>query len=283
MVDVGLPLRDGATKTYTQSALHEPATKIRIVMSVRKLCGGRGHPLKTKECIMNRRITISFIAAVIAASSPAQAQTNLPGVTVTADGWPILCAGSDCAYLIDTWKNPRTNQTPMGGGGSISLTHDEFCEKLENRAPDQCDAEDPPSVPFVDPGWEGNGCGTGGWADSLITILAHQYGTSGFTGNLDEPMDGVSFLNACNDHDQCYFGTPIGTRSKSYCDNTLFEALGSVCAAAASYQQSNCEDIAFQYRGALGTAASDEAWEEDHDAMICALYAKDMDRNGCES
>lgn len=192
----------------------------------------------------------------------------------------MLCHGHACEYLVNLWGSYESNGSAHGGGGTvIHLSREQFCEKLDDRKPDQCDVDDPPLMPWQQD-WETNGCGSGGISNWVASQAGFVTGISGWTGNLDEPLDGVSFLGACEAHDRCYYGG-LGGATKRGCDDNFDGALTAVCSDVPFYQQSACGSVADMYVAGVENMGND-AWESNHEAAECYWWAKDMQQSECD-
>jgi hypothetical protein len=116
----------------------------------------------------------------------------------------------------------------------------------------------------------------GGWRDVLLTRLAG-ITLPTFTGNLDEPFPGVSFLSACNAHDRCY-----GLQLPQFeCDNLFFVNMQGACESnTANATRTLCTSTAAIYFGTVaqhGEGAYESAGE-DH---ACAVWHREMESNDC--
>ncbi|KXI29436.1 hypothetical protein [Paraglaciecola hydrolytica] len=118
-----------------------------------------------------------------------------------------------------------------------------------------------------------NGCGAGGLLESTLTALAT--GINGFTGNLDQPLTGISFISACNNHDMCY-ATQGGQNS---CDTAFLRNLEVICSSYSS--QGGCLDFAYTYRAAVGQAGA-SAYSNAGLAKQCKNVKEDYIKN-CSS
>lgn len=230
---------------------------------------------------MRSSISVALMGVVVAAIiSDAAAQSNqLPTVQVRANrlGSPtVLCTGDDCASVIADLTS-GSSPTHMIGEQEGPLYDDfdrTFCAALEEVQPDNCPASgSPPSVPGYDPSWQGNGCGSagGGWfEESLLNYLLGQYPQ--YTGVIDNPLAGFSFLDACNAHDACW---GIGADRDS-CDNAFGTTLTGICNGNAT-----CNGIAAGYRFAVGTSSGTEAYQASRQQLRCAAWRHDMSSNAC--
>ena len=115
-----------------------------------------------------------------------------------------------------------------------------------------------------DPRSDVNGCGQPGWTRSLLNELINIVGYD--EGNLDEPMLGCSFRNACNNHDACY---NTCNKSRATCDADIETDI-----------QAACNDCAERfYGGGRGTTTGRmlfeaKCWD------LAALYSRAVSRLG---
>jgi hypothetical protein len=226
------------------------------------------------------------------ATGSALATTNLPPVKVvgiTIDQVKLSCTGAACSSYLESigGEEPQPihlRQPNMGEGGmpSVAVTRLQFCNQLASQKPSGCNRASPPSTPVYDPMWEPNGCGTGGLQDLFLSMVMDGLYADHYSGNLDAPMhtsDGVniSFLGACNHHDQCWGSG--GARGK--CDSAFFDEMRSQCAGLSGADFSSCNGMAGGYYAAVASdyaTATYDAWAND---LACAAWAYDMRRNGC--
>jgi hypothetical protein len=149
-----------------------------------------------------------------------------------------------------------------------------FCTKLREEAPDDCQTGGTgPSVPGYDPNWQGNGCGSagGGWLESAVAgYLLGDYPQ--YTGDINNPLPGISFAAACNEHDACW---GVGA-DRNTCDNAFGAALAGVCGSNAT-----CNGIAGGYRFGVGTATGTENYDAAVAQYECAAWRHDMQQNNC--
>jgi hypothetical protein len=216
---------------------------------------------------------------------------TLPTVTVVGisnDGARLACTGYECAAFLESIGGVKTFNTPLagmgesGGGGGIDLTRAQFWILLSCQKPSGCDQGSPPSVPVYDPSWEANGCGTGGMGDLFLSMLMSSMFEDHYSGSLDAPMHtsngvNISFLGACNHHDQCWgSGGARGT-----CDDKFLQEMKTACGGLATSDLSSCNGIAGIYYGAVSTDAATEHYDDSVSDHACAAWAYDMRRNGC--
>lgn len=172
-------------------------------------------------------------------------------------------------------QGPLVDDAPVSGP--------QFCSNLKALRPPNCPTTSPPSSPGITtpgkPVWRANGCGTGGVADMAGDLLLQIIATQSYSGNLDEPYSGVSFLGACNSHDQCWAsGNP-----RYVCDMEFRHAMNDACSALASPAAVNtCTGFAGQYHSAVSiTNKSHSTYASSEAARRCALWAHDMRMNSC--
>lgn len=204
------------------------------------------------------------------------------------DGGNILCIGAACVGILNALVQEslfeqltRLNLSGLLEGNSepdLRVDRGEFCERLEDERPSGCSRSSSPSVPGLDPQWQPNGCGVGGWRDSALSALA-TLALPDFTGDLDEPFPGVSFEGACNAHDACY-ALQMGKLS---CDNLLLNEANDACESNTSNESLViCRAMASTYFSAV-VQHGDSAYESNADNLACAVWHAEMGANGCDS
>lgn len=224
------------------------------------------------KCIKMLALTLAFVG-VLGFADHVEAQTN-PGPAFVVYGYPVsgnavICRGMACSSVISQLGYNMTN-SPMPGGGGTGSAGPNFCANLQARKPNGCGAV-PPSVPQIDPGWVGNGCGDGSFGSDIV---------SGVLGiplpflNLNSPGVGITFTTVCNQHDRCY-GTNFFSRS--VCDDKFRDSLFLYCATNSNPA---CGTYAMAYANAVGTFGED-AYDEAGDKFACARWFKDKEANGC--
>lgn len=203
-------------------------------------------------------------------------------------GSNVLCRGSGCASVLDSLYRDYLYDLALlldrpallEGGTLPEFTVDagEFCGRLEEERPSGCSKSSPPSVPGLDPAWRPNGCGVGGWRDGALSLMA-RLGIRHFTGDLDNPFPGVSFLGACNAHDACY-GYQV---AKLACDADFRLAMTSACNAnTANATRELCYGAVSAYHLAV-TSHGGAAYRKAGEELACARWHLDMRANGCRS
>lgn len=218
--------------------------------------------------------------------------TDLPPVVVhglTIDAVDFECRSIACADMLGTFggipvSEPLPDVVSIGSEGQLMLSKKTVCDLLGYRKPEDCSASSPPSVPGFDPGWKPNGCGTGGWEDIFYGALVGGLFTDHYSGDLDAPMEtssgqNVSFLSACNHHDECW----ARGGDRLTCDNAFGTELNAACGVLGGSDLNTCQGMASVYRGAVSSDRATAHYYETVAAHTCAAWAYDMRRNGCSS
>ncbi|WP_340676885.1 hypothetical protein [Paraglaciecola sp.] len=195
----------------------------------------------------------------------------------------VSCRGSECGGAADSLGDLVKNMLlrERVEYQEVAEANIELCNIMSNMAPSGCTTfSSPYTSPFLGNGpatWSlpalTNGCGAGGLLETTLTALAT--GINGFTGNLDQPLTGISFLSACNSHDMCY-ATQGGQNN---CDNVFYDNLKSICSSYSS--QGGCLTFAHTYRTAVGQAG-DGAYSNAGLAQQCKNFKEDYIKN-CSS
>lgn len=115
---------------------------------------------------------------------------------------------------------------------------------------------------------EQNGCGSGAWTESATSYLSRM---AGFTGELDEPVRGASFLNACNGHGRCY----ANQNSKVNCDTTFLRELRKVYSITVN---ESC-DIASGVYAKLVKNYGSSAYRNAGVVRVCKALRKAAEKN----
>lgn len=200
----------------------------------------------------------------------------------------ILCTGDGCGALLESFRKEyqmdvylllnRPSTLDDAPTYTPAVSTEELCKRLDEAKPKGCSSSSPPSVPGFDPYWKPNGCGVGGWRDFLLGRLADMTLTN-FTGDLDEPFPGVSFLYSCNRHDYCY-----GVQTAKYrCDDRFLSDMQDACAAnTANATRTLCNSVASAYFVAV-TERGDGAYDSAGSDLACAEWHRQMDANDCKA
>ena len=216
------------------------------------------------------------------------ADIPLGGVTVygrRSSGGTILCTGEACASVLNSLAAQSgqplsTISLPLEDSPIVNGT--QFCAALNAAQPANCNYSAPPSTPVYDSNWQPNGCGTSPLVNWFLTsALSVAGGQSGvFSGNLDEPYQGVSFLQACNRHDDCW-GRAF---DRGWCDSDFRDDMISACDTLSNSSQWNtCNAFASAYHAAVGptNSLSNSTYNSQSEKLRCAAWAHDKRANGC--
>lgn len=242
----------------------------------------------------------SFLAAfLVLYGSGICAQNTLPPVVVTAPvtlpavivraptttGGAVLCTGSSCADIIDSMRFDNAAELLLYQDQPLSeednkIDKKEFCERLKRAKPASSCGSTAPVVPLFSSGFAGNGCGPSDWgpATRRLAEALGQMAVGIFSGDLNAPFPGVSFLDSCNRHDACY--STIGT-DRGVCDSNFGENMRASCAQTTSgstYAQ--CDRIAALYRVAVSEGGQ-SSYDQGQAAAACAQWHFDMEQNQC--
>lgn len=223
-----------------------------------------------------KRKLIALLAGL--AITLAAVAAPLATVVVTGErigGGTIVCRGQDCANVLRSLQNPVNEYQQYALVEDIGVDSIQFCRTLRNAKPANCDLSKPPASPGLTATWRPNGCGTGRFSNQFLSAalngLSHAY-----SSDLDAPYAGVSFLSACNRHDECY----ASAVAKDKCDADFGTAMRSACDAAGAAQA--CRGFAGLYEGVVSTFnAGDSAYSKSVAERKCALWASDMKENQC--
>jgi len=164
--------------------------------------------------------------------------------------------------------------------GDLELDKAKFCQNLKSKKPSSCSASNPPSVPGFDPSWEPNGCGTGGLANWIADKILSSAYTDSYSGEINAPFAGVSFLAACNAHDRCW-GLAA---DKDQCDLAFRQTMDAACSGLSTTSGiNNCLGFSGIYHGAVTSDLGNSNYEDSVSDFNCAAWAADMEENGCQS
>lgn len=215
------------------------------------------------------------------------AQTTLPPVVVTGTrigGGTIICRGTACEGVLRALAGPDhyiESELPLQPDQvSIPLDPAQVCANLEQAQPPNCSLNNPPSMPGYDPNWIANGCGDGTVASEVGEFLAGLV-LPDHTGNLNNPLPGISFYGACAAHDKCY-GSGGGLYSKGMCDGIFNYNMDAACDAGSPTYAPQCADIREAYVDAVETSFGQSAYDAAQSNLACAAWASDMEENECD-
>jgi hypothetical protein len=160
----------------------------------------------------------------------------------------------------------------------IPINKAAFCENLKDKIPYiGCHVASPPSTPGLDLNWRPNGCGAGPidqyLIDRALSIIPSEY-----SGNIHAPYPGVSFLNACNQHDRCW---GIGG-NRLTCDENFLTDMRNACSASAGAGIGVCNGVASGYHSVVSsTSIGHGNYNSAVRQRACATWAHDMKSNSC--
>ena len=194
----------------------------------------------------------------------------------------VACYRQECAGAIESLSNAiefgRQQMAIIQGVEAPDpreLTSEEKCTAIKNSKPASCGSA-PPAINGIG-GSVGNGCGSG-WssrtAGSAALYITHPIA---YTGNIDAPIAGASFLNACNTHDACY-AQQLG---RGACDTTLRNDITAACGTATDGQ--TCLQMRGEYAVGVASSYGTDAYNASAAPYACYLYHKEMDANNCGS
>lgn len=231
---------------------------------------------------LERAATVAVLACLITVANADDTTTLPPVRAVPSDLGEIVCFGYDCADVLDG-LTPIAPLFPLEYDyispdvGAVS--HDEFCEGLNDKKPFGCDASNPLSTAGTDPNWQPNGCGSSATDRVMMSAALYVIAPDEYRGDPDNPYAEVSFLGACNTHDACW-GRGF---DKVSCDADFQQDMYTACSTvAAPGGQNVCNGMASIYFGFVaGSEDGIENYDEAYSDHVCAMWAKDMNTNGC--
>ena len=120
----------------------------------------------------------------------------------------------------------------------------------------------------------GNGCDTG-WSSRLAAYLALTLQLPNFSGNVDAPIQGASFLGACNNHDPC-FGTQMGFAE---CNAAFTTDLNAACQSANSI--ASCNIAVAQYSTTVTGTSGIGPYSSSGELRTCFICHREIQANRC--
>jgi len=231
----------------------------------------------SKDLIMKWKLPLGLAALLFTLIVSA---TTLPGIIVIgqrSDGGNIVCRGKSCADVLRSLQNPVVDQyQAYASEEDHGVDSFKFCKALRAAKPANCNASSPPPSPALSGNWQPTGCGTGRLSRTFLDFALERAASNSYSGEIDAPSPGVSFLAACNSHDLCY-ATAGG---KDSCDLAFRDNMLSACRAAGN--SANCQGWASTYHGAVSTMnAAQSAYKSSSEQRACALWSHDVTENGC--
>lgn len=231
-------------------------------------------------------IYLFILLFCIPGSAIADDPIELPPITVVApatDGTNILCQGAGCWLVLQATQGAYADfENYLDLSLKLEpaqIDRTQFCSNLKNKQPRKCRLGSIPSTPVYDPGWQPNGCGTGAIANAAVSSLMSSLFAGFYT--LDEPYQGVSFEEACNGHDRCYWSAG----GFNQCNSAFSADMSAACSGgtiAGSSPRFVCENFAAVYRAAVSTDTfGADAYDEAQRALTCAGWYQAMVMNRC--
>lgn len=227
---------------------------------------------------------IILVAGLVAGANATDPPFNLPPIRAVpgTDGGQIVCYGYECADLLESFVPllPPIGTDVISIGDQSGVDRDQFCAALNNQKPSSCSASNPPSTPDTDPSWQPNGCGSSKFVQAVMSIGIMALVPDDFEGNYNAPYSGISFQASCNTHDRC---CGVGT-NKETCDENFRSDMFAACSVVTSSAgQNQCNGLAGIYHGAVAsTVFGRDAYESSSKDHVCAIWAKNMNENGCK-
>lgn len=210
------------------------------------------------------------------------AQPVMPEVVVranTVDGGQVSCYSFTCAGLVTQMQFDWQLEHATLPADDVALDKTLFCNKLKQLRPAGCSSAQAPSAPIYDPLWQGNGCGpvsVPNWARNLTSVALNNVSPN-YSGDLDAPFPGVSFLGACNAHDRCY----ATDMNRLGCDDIFNANMNNACSDSTS---GNALTICTSFAATYFTAVvqfGQSAYNEAQKVQQCAAWHFEMSVNGC--
>lgn len=234
-----------------------------------------------RQALLERFTIVAVLTGLIAVAHADNTTTLPPVRAVLSDlGTDVVCYGYECAAILNVMAPPLfvAEYATISDTGVV-IDHGEFCRQLKDKRPSGCDLSSPPSTPDTDPNWQPNGCGNNWRVQAAMQLGIMAIVPNDFADNYNAPYYGVSFLAACNRHDQCY-GLAF---DKAFCDDRFGAEMRAACGVVASSAgYSVCDGLAGIYKGAVAsTTFGDAAHAASVKEHTCAVWAKDMNANGC--
>lgn len=236
--------------------------------------------IKSKTWAFASMLALGLVFIVNATNPP----VNLPPIRAVPDtkGGNVICYGYDCANILES-LSPKPDPFNMSFDMLLEdppVDRKQFCSRLKNNKPSDCNTASPPSTPATDANWQPNGCGNNGFVQTLMSLGISQLVPSNFAGDYNSPYSGVSFQNACNAHDRCY-GVAF---DKAFCDARFGDEMRTACGVVSDSAGYNmCTGLAGIYEGAVAsTNFGISAYKTSAKEYTCAIWVKDMKANECE-
>lgn len=234
---------------------------------------------------LKKLFTGTCLLGLAAIAYPSSAPVEFPPVQVIGSrigGGEVICRGLDCAAVLQQLQQQERYAHEFSSfeasiGESLPVDHQKLCRDLKARRPSGCNLSNPPASPGISPNWQPNGCGTGRLSNLFLDAALEMAASRMYSGNLDAPYSGASFLSACNQHDTCY----AVAGNKAICDDAFGTQMNQICQQQAA-DLSHCRAWANGYHAAV--YLSDRSFSAHQTASkqrACAIWALDMRGNQC--
>ena len=243
------------------------------------------HVQMAGESSIIRLIVLALLAGLLLADN-ADEPNNEPTVVVIGkkpDGRPLTCSTGSCFDTAQE-ETARAHQEYLAMYAvlpeeELPLDGERFCSTLKSKKPSGCNLNSPPSAPDYDQNWQPNGCGTAGrqWIIDFVLASSH---TENYSGDPNAPYAGVSFLAACNAHDQCW-GRAL---DRTFCDSRFGDNVRAQCdTVSSSSGWGTCQGFASAYHAAVSpNDLSNPQRASSVSKSQCAGWAHDMQANNCQ-
>lgn len=232
------------------------------------------------------RILLAISALVALGALAAAELDRIVVVGQRVDGGALTCMSGPCfdtaqaqaaQALLEYQRMYQTfpqDELPLDAG--------KFCRALGAKQPANCSVGSPPPSPGIhvpgQPAYQPNACGTG-WLNRLAANAALRAYSEQFSGDVDAPYPGVSFLGACNAHDTCW----ASGGSRGTCDSAFStQTLGACSRLPGAAERNACNGFSNLYHSMVtNSRVSDANYEAALGKRRCSTWARDMRENGC--
>lgn len=159
----------------------------------------------------------------------------------------------------------------------------QFCANLKGQRPPNCPNLYPDSTPGIPtPGksaYAFNQCGPNRLTMWLDDTFLSYIATNTYSGDFNAPASGVSFLGACQSHDQCW----AAGESKASCNLDFVNSMTTACYSLGSTSAiDSCRGYAGLYHFAVtSTDKSQNVYNSQLQKRECSIWAQDMRTNNC--
>jgi hypothetical protein len=224
-------------------------------------------------------VMFMFCAVIAATTAHGQASLERHIVTGVRVNGNVVCYRQACAgalamaqQVLDAQHRQAYQSQGLEPPDPPEMTKEQVCNAIRSAKPKDCGATRP-RINGMD-GSVGNGCGSGAVSRGLGSVALRIRYPIAFTGNIDSPIAGASFLDACNGHDACY----ALQGGRNACDMSFGNRLSAACDGA--NDRDTCQRMAADYTNAVTTHGA-AAYTDSAIQLACYAYHKEMDENGC--